>query len=72
MNNQSAFKDAAARDAVLRAVYAHAKQRWCWDDITFLEEQVDRLYKPDDTPADFVDALARDYDLEDPRATPWW
>lgn len=51
----------------LKQVLAYARARWAWDDESAIEELVERLYGPDDTPDAFVDALARDYDLLDPR-----
>ena len=59
--------DAVKRQRLLAAIIAHASDRWCWDDESFLEEAFDRLYGPDDTPEAFVDALAADYNLTDPR-----
>lgn len=58
------------REVMLDAIYTYARARWCWDDETFLAEQYDRLGTDLDV-ADpiqkFVDDLARDYDLTDPR-----
>src|SRR6266403_3377975 len=59
--------DKSERLRLLAAIIAHASARWCWDDESFLEEAFDRLYGPDDTPEAFVDALAADYNLTDPR-----
>jgi hypothetical protein len=57
--------------ARLAAVFAHARERWCWDDEACLGELVERYWRPGDTPASFVDGFARDYELDDPRQ-PWW
>lgn len=60
------------KDAALARVVAYAKETWCWDDESFLGEAFEKQYDPKvDTPEGFVDALAQDYDLEDPRSVNW-
>lgn len=57
-----------ADDPVLGQILAYARKRWCWDDESAITEQYQRCYDPAcDTPEDFVDALADDYDFIDPR-----
>lgn len=56
----------ATRDPVLSAILAYAKQRWCWDDASMLEELYE-TYGIDGTSEGFVDAWAHHYDLTDPR-----
>ncbi|MGZ8317474.1 MAG: hypothetical protein ACXWVD_00085 [Telluria sp.] len=58
-----------ASDPTLEAILAHARKRWCWDDEAMLAELYERLYDAaTDTPEAFVDDLAEDYDLTDPRS----
>jgi hypothetical protein len=56
--------------ATLARIVAYAAQRWCWDDEAFLAEAAERLYSAadGDTPEGFVDMLAAEYDLTDPRS----
>jgi hypothetical protein len=52
--------------ALLQRILAYAKERWCWDDASLLEELFVRE-NVDTTPEAAVDAWARDLDLTDPR-----
>jgi hypothetical protein len=53
-------------DPVLARILAYAKERWCWDDATMLEELYE-TYGVRTTPEAFVDDFAHHYDLIDPR-----
>lgn len=55
-------------DPTLSAILAHARKRWCWDDEAMLAELYETMYGEGDTPEDFVDQLAEDYGLTDPRS----
>lgn len=52
--------------AQLAAILAYAKSRWCWDDAPMLEELYER-HPVETTVEAWVDELARDYGLIDPR-----
>lgn len=56
-----------AADTILARILAYARERWCWDDESFLEEQYELRWRESDTPEAFVDALAEDFELLDPR-----
>jgi hypothetical protein len=58
--------ESATQDPVLARILAYAKDRWCWEDSTMLEELYE-TYGVDSTPEAFVDNFARHYDLTDPR-----
>lgn len=56
------------KQATFQQILQYAEKRWCWDDTSFLEEMFEVHYNPKvDTPQVFVDDLAKDYDLTDPR-----
>jgi hypothetical protein len=48
---------------------AYAKERWCWDDVTFITEMFEGLDPPrgNETPGGWIDAMAFKFDLLDPR-----
>jgi hypothetical protein len=48
---------------------AYAKERWCWDDVTFITEMYDNLDRADftATPKEWIDSMAEHYDLLDPK-----
>jgi hypothetical protein len=46
---------------------AHAAYRWCWDDVTFIEEQLEYAGPyAGESPEHWIDSLAESYDLLDP------
>ncbi len=48
---------------------AYAFERWCWDDASFIREIFDSEHgpEPSGTPQEWIDALAEEFDLTDPR-----
>lgn len=64
--------DTYDKNATLAQVTTYANERWCWDDTSMITELFENHYNPEtDTPKQFIDDLARDYDLTDPREVNW-
>lgn len=61
------MRQRAEQAATLKKIIAYARARWCWDDEPFLEEAFGLWFGPADSVEAFVDELAADYDLIDPR-----
>lgn len=56
------------QEQALAAALAHAKQRWCWDDESLIEEMLDgRTFISEAVVRDLIDEMAEHYDLIDPR-----
>lgn len=53
---------------VLIAAVAHAKQRWCWEDVSGIEELVTgHSFANEEAVHEYIDELADKYQLLDPR-----
>lgn len=63
------YKSTAGYPLFMTQAKAHAKQRWLWEDDSFIEEMYDeRPPAARQSAASWIDELAEKYDLTDPRS----
>lgn len=66
---QRQCQEATRRLSFLEEAIEHAKRRWCWDDPSFIQEIYEARFPEDGlrTPAEWIDEMAEDFGLLDPR-----